>query len=179
MSITPDTKDWTWVLDEACPECGFDARTVPATSVATRVRATTPVWRAALAARDAAERRRPEAWSTVEYACHVRDVHRLYAERLALMLGEVDPQFANWDQDVTALEQRYDRQDPAVVADELATAGETIATAFDAVDDEQWSRSGVRSDGAHFTVDSFARYYLHDIEHHVWDVTGRASGSWL
>ena len=25
MTIEPDTKDWTWVLDEPCPECGFDA----------------------------------------------------------------------------------------------------------------------------------------------------------
>ena len=23
--ITPDTKDWTWVLERPCPECGFDA----------------------------------------------------------------------------------------------------------------------------------------------------------
>ena len=25
MSITPDTKDWTWVLERPCPECGFEA----------------------------------------------------------------------------------------------------------------------------------------------------------
>lgn len=25
MAIVPDTKDWTWVLERACPECGFDA----------------------------------------------------------------------------------------------------------------------------------------------------------
>jgi len=24
MPIMPDTKDWTWVLRRACPECGFD-----------------------------------------------------------------------------------------------------------------------------------------------------------
>ena len=23
--IVPDTKDWTWVLDRPCEECGFDA----------------------------------------------------------------------------------------------------------------------------------------------------------
>ena len=22
--IVPDTKDWTWVLERPCPECGFD-----------------------------------------------------------------------------------------------------------------------------------------------------------
>ena len=25
--IEPDTKDWTWVLDRPCPECGFEAST--------------------------------------------------------------------------------------------------------------------------------------------------------
>jgi hypothetical protein len=24
-----------------------------------------------------------------------------------------------------------------------------------------------------FTVDTFARYFLHDLAHHAWDVTGR------
>ena len=37
-------------------------------------------------------------------------------------------------------------------------------------------RRGVRSNGAQFTVATFAAYFLHDVEHHVWDVTaaGRA-----
>ena len=24
MPITPDTKDWTWVMERPCPDCGFD-----------------------------------------------------------------------------------------------------------------------------------------------------------
>ena len=27
-AITPDDKDWTWVLERPCPECGFDTRTI-------------------------------------------------------------------------------------------------------------------------------------------------------
>ncbi len=42
MTITPDTKDWTWVLEDACPECGFDARAVDASEVAARVRGHRP-----------------------------------------------------------------------------------------------------------------------------------------
>ena len=61
----------------------------------------------------------------------------------------------------------------------LVEASQVMAAAFDTVGDDQWQRTGLRSDGAHFTVDSFARYYLHDIEHHIWDVTGRRAGSWL
>ena len=32
--IAPDDKDWTWVLDHQCPECGFDASACPAEAVA-------------------------------------------------------------------------------------------------------------------------------------------------
>ncbi len=28
MAIIPDSKNWTWVLDETCRECGFDAGAV-------------------------------------------------------------------------------------------------------------------------------------------------------
>jgi hypothetical protein len=179
VTITPDTKDWTWVLEAPCPECGFDARAVAAADVATRVRATVPLWLDVLARSDAAIRPRPDAWSPTEYACHVRDVHRLYTQRLALMLEQDDPHFANWDQDVAAVEERYDLQDPAAVADGLAEASEAMAAAYDGIRGDQWARTGVRGDGAHFTVDSFARYFLHDVEHHLWDVTGRPAGSWL
>ena len=61
-------------------------------------------------------------WSPLEYGAHVRDVYRLFDERLALMLTEDEPTFADWDQDVTAREQRYAEQDPEVVADELEAA---------------------------------------------------------
>jgi hypothetical protein len=178
MPIEPETKDWTWVIGAPCAECGYDAASIDPREVADRVRATVPVYRQALGQRDAAVRPSDDRWSTLEYACHVRDVHRLYTHRLGLMLDLDDPLFPNWDQDQSAIDERYDEQSPAVVADELADAAEAMAAAYDAVGD-RWQRTGRRSDDKAFTVDTFARYYLHDIEHHVWDVTGRAAGSWL
>ncbi len=58
------------------------------------------------------------------------------------------------------------------MAGELAEAAEAIATRFEAVAADQWQRTGSRSDGAHFTVESFARYFIHDPVHHLYDVTG-------
>jgi hypothetical protein len=87
------------------------------------------------------------------------------------MLTEDDPLFANWDQDVTAVENRYWQQPPEVVAAELAEAADAIAVAFAQVRGEQWQRPGRRSNGSTFTVESFARYFLHDLAHHAWDVT--------
>ncbi len=36
---------------------------------------------------------------------------------------------------------------------------------------DQWQRSGTRSNGDRFTVDTFARYHLHDLVHHAHDVS--------
>ncbi len=170
--ITPDDKDWTWVLERACPTCGFDASTVAATSVAGLIRDNVAEWQQRLvASADELRRRpRPDRWSTLEYAAHVRDVFRRFDQRLMLMLDMDDPLFENWDQDATALEDRYNDQDPTVVAADLADSGERLAAAFDRVRSDQWARPGRRSDGAEFTVDSFARYLVHDPIHHLWDV---------
>jgi hypothetical protein len=169
----PDVKDWTWCITDACPDCRFDAPAVRRAEVPERTRRYTGAIAAALTGPDAARRREPTVWSPVEYACHVRDVCDLFAHRLHRMLTEDDPLFDNWDQDATALEQRYWAQEPAVVAGQLRRNGDRIAEAWAAVGDDQWGRPGRRSNGTLFTVDTFARYFLHDLAHHSWDVTGR------
>jgi hypothetical protein len=168
--IVPDTKDWTWVLAERCPECGFAAAEIEPADVGPAVRATLPRWRAVLGRPDVAARPRPEVWSPLEYAAHVRDVFRIFDERLGLMLTEDDPAFANWDQDVAALEGDYAHQDAAVLADELDADGEAVAASFDAVAPGQAERTGRRSNGSVFTVRTLGQYFLHDVVHHLHDV---------
>jgi hypothetical protein len=174
VTIVPDAKDWTWVLQRPCPECGFDTQSFPHQQVGGLLLANAAAWREVLAGPgDVRHRARPDSWSPLEYACHVRDVFRLYAYRLELMLTHDDPMFPNWDQDATAIADRYGEQDPATVSDELTVAAEELAAGFAAVTDENWRRTGNRSDGANFTVESFARYFIHDPVHHLYDVTGR------
>src|SRR5207244_7702493 len=172
MPITPDDKDWPAGLGRPCPEGGFDASALSRDAVGAELRANASVWSAVLARPDVRDRPSDDRWSPLEYGCHVRDVYRLYRYRLQLMLDEDDPTYPNWDQDVTAVDERYAEQDPTVVAREVVTAGEDLAAAFDAVRDDQWSRTGTRSDGARFTVETFARYLVHDPVHHLWDVSG-------
>ncbi|GGV13400.1 methyltransferase type 12 [Kitasatospora herbaricolor] len=173
-AITPDDKDWTWVLERSCPDCGLDTPSVVREEVAGLVRANAVSWLAVLDAEEDGLRRRPrpDVWSALEYACHVRDVFRLFHVRLNLMLDQDGPLFPNWDQDETALAERYGEQDPKTVAAELAEAAEILAGAFDRVAGEQWQRTGDRSDGARFTVETFSRYLIHDPVHHLYDVTG-------
>ncbi len=72
----PDTKDWTWVLERTCPECGFEASAVTVDRIPAIVRDNATTWEAVLTLPDAAVRPAPGIWSPLEYACHVRDVHR-------------------------------------------------------------------------------------------------------
>jgi hypothetical protein len=170
--VPGDAKDWTWVLERACPECGFDAAAVDPAQVGALVRDNAASWGPVLARPDARTRPDDTTWSPLEYACHVRDVLRLYDERLSLMLHQEDPLYPNWDQDASAVEGRYDAQDPHQVVIEVVAAGEQIASAFDGLTAQQWQRRGRRSDGASFSVDTFARYFLHDLVHHRHDVRG-------
>jgi hypothetical protein len=171
MAITPDTKDWTWVIERPCAECGYDASTIEPTDVAALVRRNADAWPAVLARADVRVRPDESTWSPLEYAAHVRDVLRLYRSRLALMIDTDDPLYPNWDQDATAVAERYNEQDPAVVGEQLLEAADEIARAFEAVSGDEWQRPGRRSDGVSFTVATFALYFVHDPVHHLHDVT--------
>lgn len=173
--VVPDTKDWTWVLDRPCPECGYSAAAVTVDRLPDLLRDNATAWEAVLTLDDTRVRPEPGVWSPLEYACHVRDVHRIFDVRVGQMLSEDDPHFANWDQDRTALEERYDEQNPAVVASELLDAAATIAGRYESVAPDAWGRRGFRSDGAEFTVESIGRYHLHDVVHHLWDVRAAAA----
>ena len=93
------------------------------------------------------------------------------------MLTEDDPTFDNWDQDETAIAERYGEQDPEVVAEELEAAAETFVARIQGLEPGQFERRARRSDGAEFTVATLLQYFLHDIVHHLWDVTGQQDGA--
>lgn len=189
MSIVPDAKDWTWVLERACAECGFDPEAVAFDAVPGLVRGSAERLAAALDRPDATVRPDDSTWSALEYAAHVRDVCRIFEHRLDItrtggprpgpVIGGYDPAvavdagiplFANWDQDVTAVAENYGAQAPAAVAAELRAAAETAARAFEFVPAAERDREARRGNGSRFTVETLARYFAHDLVHHVHDV---------
>ncbi|GAA3597482.1 DinB family protein [Klugiella xanthotipulae] len=170
MTMTPETKDWTWVLTERCAECGLAVADLDYDDIPALVRATIVPWQAGLATPNVRVRPAVETWSILEYACHVRDAHRIFGERVGLMLTHDNPTYPNWSPDAAAAEARYNEQDPATVWRELAAAGEVTVGVFAAVPRDQRDRPGLRSNGSAFTIDSLLRYYLHDVFHHVGDL---------
>ncbi|MEP7045606.1 MAG: DinB family protein [Ilumatobacteraceae bacterium] len=170
MTIEPENKNWTWVLERPCPECGFDTQSFPSTDLARLVRDAGKPWRELLAHPLVRVRPADDRWSALEYGCHVRDVFQLGVSRANRMLLEDNPSFANWDQDETAVAEHYELQDPLTVADDLSAASTALADIYETVSGKQWDRPGTRSDGSPFTVETFGRYFLHDPVHHVVDV---------
>jgi hypothetical protein len=170
MPIIPDTKNWTWVLERPCEECGFDESTFERADIAGLIRDNATGWQTVLMQGDVARRRNDDMWSALEYGCHVRDVYLIADFRVAKMLDEDDPTFANWDQDETAADEDYPNQHPVRVAAELQDAALAVADRFDELTNAEWKRVGTRSDGAKFTVESFARYVVHDVQHHDHDL---------
>lgn len=170
MPIIPDDKDWTWVLAKPCPECGFSAANVTPSTVATSIPTLLPRWRSALKRANAEQRPDESTWSVLEYAAHVRDVFDVFEGRLALMLLEENPTFANWDQNQAALDANYAALDPSVVSQELTQNGVDASAAFGAVAPELWFRRGLRSNGSEFTVLTLSGYFLHDVLHHLHDI---------
>ncbi|WP_233565763.1 DinB family protein [Cellulomonas sp. PhB143] len=166
--IEPDTKDWTWVVERVCPECGFDAGALAPDAVGAAVHAAIPRFVAVLDRDDVRERPDPSTWSPLEYAAHVRDVFDVFDGRLALMLGQEAPDFADWDQDAAA--GGYAQEDSQDVAAGLQRAGARVAARFDAVEADQWERTGRRSNGSQFTVATLGQYFVHDVVHHLHDV---------
>lgn len=158
------------MLQRPCEECGFDSSAMLRDQLAPSIRELLPRWQIALRRDDVAARTRSDRWSVLEYGCHVRDVFQIFDSRLSLMLSSDDARFSNWDQDKTAIEQHYERSMPTVVADELVAAGDRIADRFEEVSGAQWDRSGVRSNGSRFSVETLGRYMLHDVVHHLVDI---------
>jgi S-DNA-T family DNA segregation ATPase FtsK/SpoIIIE len=119
-------------------------------------------------------RRRPEpdVWSALEYAGHVRDVLVVQRERLHLALTEECPAFVPMGRDERAVNDRYNEQDPLVVARDLAAAAGALAADFAALDDAGWQRTGIYNwpTPTQRSMLWLGQHTVHEGEHHVRDV---------
>lgn len=170
--IEGDTKDWTWVLERPCPECGFDPATVHPDSIPRIIVEASARFANALERPDAGVRTRPGAWSVTEYGQHVADVLEVMTNRLGLILeseGE-GARFDDWDQDAAAVEKEYFKANTHVTAILIKERAAAAVEAWGNPEGAQWDWPGVRSNGAEFTARSLGAYLVHDLLHHLHDV---------
>ena len=168
MGIEPESKDWTWVLSATCFECGANVGTYDIATCAQTLWELQPQWREEIQQPGVTNRVSRDTWSRLEYGAHVRDALAVFAERVELMLTQESPTFADWDQDAAAAD--YGSQDPRQVAAEVANAIGATAQMLEQLDEADYQRPGLRSDGAPFTVTTLSQYFVHDVIHHLADV---------
>lgn len=168
--IVPDDKDWTFVLHEVCPECGVDVRTLSVQETVAQMPQVVKRYQSVLERPGAATRRNPARWSDQEYVVHVAEMLEVMLGRLDLMLEQADPGFPNWDQDVAAEQGHYNTLSPEQASQKLRAAAEAYAAKLESISPEKYSRRGIRSNGAAFTVETLNQYAWHDVVHHLWDL---------
>jgi S-DNA-T family DNA segregation ATPase FtsK/SpoIIIE len=163
-----------------CEECGFDAESLTPADTSTSLRAFARRYRAPLTRflpsedGDVIVRQRPDpsTWSALEYACHVRDVFDVYADRVQRALVEDTPTFESMGRDERAERDRYNEQDPGAVADQLADNAERLAARLDGIDANDWERTAVNPypEPATRTLLWMARHVVHEGSHHLLDI---------
>ncbi|KSU66726.1 maleylpyruvate isomerase N-terminal domain-containing protein [Arthrobacter sp. NIO-1057] len=168
--IVPDQKNWTFVLESICPECQYDVRTVSVSDVIEQLPDAIQRYEAALAGPEVRVRTNPARWSVQEYVTHVAHMLVVMNHRLDLMLEQDDPTFPNWDQDQAANEGNYNALDTDEVIRQLHQASTGYTDKLGSIDEDSYSRRGLRSNGSAFTVETLNQYAWHDVVHHLWDL---------
>ena len=82
----------------------------------------------------------------------MRDILDLFRERTQLIVSQSAPTLPNFDGDAVAIEPDYQHQNSAEVAVGLRAAALAYAAELAQVTDNEWGRTGYRSDGREFTV---------------------------
>lgn len=135
-------------------------------------------WRAFLLQSDATCLRTvpaPGVFSPVQYGAHVRDILRVYGDRILIMLEEDDPVFPQFNPD-EGVWDAYNRLAVGDLADDLEAQARRLASILDGLEPAQWSLTMIRdggTDGVYkFTVAGLASYAVHEAHHHLLDANG-------
>src|SRR5699024_7883219 len=93
-AVIPDTKDWTWVLSQRCPECELDAQRIAPDEIRESAPRYIGRFRARLEEGEAASTRpKGGVWAPVEYGGHLRDVCVVFRSRVRAMLLHEEPSY--------------------------------------------------------------------------------------
>ncbi len=160
---------------ERCDDCGFTYDEAGAeaagAAILDEVAAVTALVEAN--ASEVTERRTPETWTALEYACHLRDVLLVQRERV-LEARRVDrPQPPPMGRDERVDLDGYADQDPVAVARQLADAAALFANVLTRVgDDDAWGRTLVYNypTPSERNLRWVAVHTLHEARHHAGDV---------
>jgi DinB superfamily len=162
---------------ERCAECGFDPAELRPADTVVAIRSFGRRYRApltrALPGEDLDEivRRSPGTgvWSALEYSSHVRDLFRVFDDRVRCALDgrEPDEPVVDWEARVAAASPGLERE---AVAEDLDDAADSLATTLDELNADEWELPGLTGKGHEVTVLDLATIAVHEGSHHLLDV---------
>jgi hypothetical protein len=171
---------WQWARAQTdeCPQCGLQPGAMDHQVLGGELMVLAASWRTFLLAADDTYLRTnpaPGVFSPIQYGAHVRDIQRVYGDRILLMLCEDNPVFPQFNPDEDAW-NGYNQLDRGALADDIETQARRLKAILDELDAEDWSRTMTRDGGGdgvyQFTVAGLASYAVHESHHHLLDADG-------
>lgn len=108
----------------------------------------------------------PGKWSAIEIACHMRDIDRLYAERVSKMAFSERPSLWMMDNAVVAEKLRYREAEPAGVLKEQRRRREALVSLLHALPHPSWQRPGLHPRRGEITIEKLCEVIAdHDRDH--------------
>jgi hypothetical protein len=171
---------WQWARAQTdqCPQCGLHPGAMERERLGDALLESAAAWRDFLVTADDSYLRAvpgPGIFSPIQYGAHVRDIQRVYGDRILLMLKEESPVFPQFNPDEGEW-AAFNRLGVAELADGIDAQAQRLAGILGELRPEDWSRTMIRdggSDGVYeFTVAGLASYAVHESQHHLQDANG-------
>jgi DinB superfamily len=161
-------------VTEACPGCDFTYDLRRAASAGDDIRARLAEIVAILCdnAIDVRARSRPDVWSPLEYACHLRDVLLVQRERVLAARRVNGADCASMGREDRAAHDGYNEQDPDDVARQLADAATLFSNVLARLAGDDWDRTVVYHypETSERSLRWVAVHTAHELQHHLLDI---------
>ena len=171
---------WQWhrIQMDPCPQCGDHPASLPPDSLGPLALERAEAWRDFLS-RAAADflRTSPEfgVFSPIQYGAHVRDIVRVYTDRMVLGLEQDAPTVPIFNPPQEEWE-RYNQLDADELGASIVAQAQRLADLTAEIAPENWRRIVVNDRGVYgvysFTVAGLACNAVHETHHHLLDATG-------
>lgn len=171
---------WQWhrIQHEPCPQCGDYPASVPPSALGELAVERAGQWREFLTTTDEHQLRHipePGVFSPLQYAAHVRDIIRVYTDRMILGLDQDAPTVPIFMPPETAWVE-YNQASIDETAADLETQASRLRDVLAGMAPSAWSRIVINDRGVYgvftFTLVGLACNAVHEVHHHLLDATG-------
>lgn len=175
--------DWTRIQRDPCPQCGQHPAALSPSSLGELAVESSVAWREFLLEEDDIYLRtipEPGVFSPIQYAAHVRDILRVYGDRMVLGVEKDSPTVPIFNPAQEVFES-YNRLDAQELAADLEAQAQRLAKIVEDMGPSDWSRIVINDRGQYgvytFTIAGLACNAVHEAHHHLLDAKGTLGAS--